>query len=133
VLGLMVTAAEIRSLVLVLLAEGREALSLAIVRARLLDAGRRRGEAQWLERVANGTDLGFGVPGRVPALISPGVAAGVRIELLQVAAAISSGQAGIAGLASLRLLATEPSSPLYGEDPRVLREALSRVRFLLST
>ena len=135
-LGLMLAAAEISSLVLGLLVEGRERLPLPEVqkeRARLLDARRRRREAQWLERVASGTDLGFGLPGRVPPLISPSVAARARIELLQVAAAISRDQAGVAGLALLQLLATEPWSPLYGDDARALREALARVRFLAST
>ena len=135
-LRLMLAATEIHSLVLGLLVEGRERLPLPEVqkeRARLLDARRRRREAQWLERVANGTDLGFGLPGRVPPLISPSVAARARVELLQVAAAVSRDQAGVAGLALLELLVTEPWSPLYGDDPRALREALARVRFLAST
>ena len=133
---LMLATTEIRSLVLGLLVEGRERLPLPELqkeRARLLDARRRRREAQWLARAANGTDLGFGLPGRVPPLISPSVAARARLELLQVAAAVSRDQAGVAGLALLELLATEPWSPLYGDDPRALREALSRVRFLAAT
>ena len=135
-LGLMLAAAEIRGVVLVLLVEGRERLPLREVqreRARLLDTRRRRREARWLERVASGTELGFGLPGRAPPLISPSVAARARGELLRVAAAISRDQAGVAGLALLQLLATEPWSPLYGDDPRALQEALARVRFLAST
>ena len=133
---LMLATTEIRSLVLSLLVEGRGRLPLPDAqkeRARLLGARRRRREAQWLERVANGTDLGFGIPGRVPPLISPSVAVRARIELLQVAGAISRDQAGVAGLALLQLLATEPWSELYGDDPRALREASARVRFLAST
>ena len=132
---LMLTSALIRSLVLELLVEGRERLGLAELqkaRRRLLDVRHRRTQAQWLGRVAAGRDLGFGLPRRVPPLISPRVAAGARCELLDVAAALARGADGVAGLALLEQLASEPWSPLFDDDVQAVREALSRVRFLLA-
>jgi hypothetical protein len=130
-LRLMAVGTNIHSLVLALMVDARASLPLAELekeRARLLDARRRRRDAQWLERVADGADLGFGIP----SLINPRVASGARIELLAVAAALSRGERGVAGLALLEQIAREPWSPLYGEDVGALREALARVRFLLS-
>jgi hypothetical protein len=134
-LRLMLAIALIRSLVLELLAEGRESLPLAELqkaRCRLLDVRHRRTQAQWLERVAAGRDLGFGLPPRVPPLISPLIAAEARCELLDVAAALARGAQGVAGLALLEQLASEPWSPLFDDDVQAVREALSRVRFLLA-
>jgi hypothetical protein len=135
-LRLSLVRACIRDEVLALLAPGRERLPLAEVqkeRRRLLDGDRRRTQAEWLERVAEGRDLGFGIPGRVPTLISPRVARGARHELLEVAAAVRGGAPGVAGLALLEQLAYHPWSPLFDDDVRALQEALSRVRFLLAT
>jgi hypothetical protein len=132
---LLVTLAQVRSLVLELLVEGRERLPLREVqaeRSRLLDARRRRREAAWLARVADGKDLGLAAPGRGPALISARVATAVQTELLAVAAALDSEQPPVEGVALAEQIAREPWSPLYGQDARALREALSRARFLLA-
>jgi hypothetical protein len=51
---------------------------------------------------------------------------------LEIAVALTTDEPGVAGLALLEQLACEPWSPLFGEDARALREALSRVRFLLA-
>jgi hypothetical protein len=131
VLRLVTVRAVIRSLVLTLLVEGRGALPLVELqqeRARLLDAERLRRVAQWLRRVADGSDLGFGIP----SLIDPRVAAGARTELLDVAAALSRDERGVAGVALLEQIACEPWSPLFGDDAEALQEALARVRFLLA-
>jgi hypothetical protein len=132
---LMLLRMWIHGLVLELFVAGRGRLPLAEVqreRGRLLDVRRRRLQAQWLQRVADGRDLGFGLPGRVPPLISARLAAGVRTELLEVGVALTADEPGVAGLALLEQLAYEPWSPLFGEDVRATREALSRVRFLLA-
>ena len=131
----LVTLAQVRSLVLELLVEGRERLPLREVqteRSRLLDVRRRQREADWLKRVADGRDLVLAAPGRGPALISARVATAARSELSAVAAALASEQPAVEGVALAEQIAREPWSPLYGQDARALREALSRARFLLA-
>ena len=118
-----------------LLVEGRERLPLREVqteRSRLLDVRRRQREAEWLTRVADGRDLGLAAPGRGPALISARVATAARTELWAVAAALAGERPPAEGVALAEQIAREPWSPLYGQDARALREALSRARFLLA-
>ena len=126
---------RIRSLVLELLVEGRGRMPLPevqAVRCRLLDARRRRREAEWLVRVADGRDLGLSARGGGAALISARVAKGARCELLAVAAGLHDETAAVEGLALVEQIAREPWSPLYGHDARALREALSRARILMA-
>jgi hypothetical protein len=132
---MLLTSTEIRSLVLVLLAEGCGSLPLREVqseRSRLLDVQRRQREADWLVRVADGRDLGFGVARRGQTIISPRVARAARSELLAVAAALRDETPAVEGIALAEQVAREPWSPLYGQDTRALREALARARFLLA-
>jgi hypothetical protein len=49
-----------------------------------------------------------------------------------VATALAREADGVAGLALLEQLVSEPWSPLFGDDIEALRQALSRVRFLLA-
>lgn len=131
---LMFVKAQIHSAVLVLLAEGRDRLPVGEVqeaRARLLDVRRRQREARWLRDLAD--ELGRGAPARVPPLISPRVVAAVRAELVAAAADLTSEAPSVASLAVLEQLSYEPWSPLFGQDAQALREALSRVRFLLAS
>jgi hypothetical protein len=105
-----------------LLVEVRERLPLREVqaeRSRLLDARRRRREAVWLARVADGKELGLAAPGRGPALISASVATAVQTELLPAAAALDSERPAVEGVAFAEQIAREPWSPLYGQDARV--------------
>jgi hypothetical protein len=132
---MLLTLTEIRSLVLDLLAEGCGSLPLREVqdeRSRLLDVRRRQREADWLVRVADGRDLGFGDARRGQTIISPRLARAARGELLAVAAALRAETPAVAGVALAEQVAREPWSPMYGQDARALREALARVRFQLS-
>ena len=100
--------------------------------SRLLDLEHRQREAEWFVRVADGRDLGLGVPGRVPPLIDDRVARAALAELLGVAAELRGEQPGVEGVALVEQIACEPWSPLFGQDERALREVLCRARFLLS-
>jgi hypothetical protein len=132
---MLLMSTRIRSLVLELLVDGRGSVPLREVqteRSRLLDVRRRRREAEWLVRVADGRDLGLAGVGGGPALISARVVKGARTELLAVAAVLRDETSPVEGLALVEQIARGPGSPLYGRDTRALREALWRARFLLS-
>jgi hypothetical protein len=58
--------------------------------------------------------------------------AGVRDELIQIRALLEGQAAGLAGMAMVERLLTDGTSSLHGDDPRVVREDLRRVRFLLA-
>lgn len=62
---------------------------------------------------------------------SADMVAPIRYELMEIGALLRDDGAGLAGIAMMERLLFDGTSSLHGDDPRLLREDLSRARFLL--
>jgi hypothetical protein len=111
--------------------EGGDALLLAPVmwqRERLLAPAYREHLARSIERVAaQAEDRRWSLRGSRP-LFRWVVVAAVRPELRGLAEALRGPGCTAVAVARAKLLLCDSRSPLYGEDPRLLREELVRIQ-----
>lgn len=118
-----------------LIAEGREALAIPVVRRqrqRLLTPKRRRTLARTLATMVRQatTPPKIRTTGTRP-LFDPRVVASVAVDLRAVIARIQTEHAHARGVALTEQLILDGGSPLYGHNEKRLREELHRVRYLL--
>jgi hypothetical protein len=66
-----------------------------------------------------------------PVVSGRAAASDAACELAATAELIRAESAGLAGLALAERLITDGTSALYGDDPRLLRDELARLRFHL--
>jgi hypothetical protein len=129
--------------VLALIVRGGGGTDLPVVRRareRLLSESRRVDLARALEALS-GRALCDWEPAIHPALpvvsgraaASAAAASAAAAELAATAKLIRAEDAGLAGLALAERLVTDGTSALYGDDERLLRDELARLRFLLRT
>jgi hypothetical protein len=115
--------------------EGDEDLPVTLVqreRVRLISPRNRVGVARSLEKLAReATAPQDGRARLVPPLVEPPVVAQVADELRELGAVLRTEAVSARGVARLERLVSRATSPLYGRDIAVLREELSRVRWLL--
>jgi hypothetical protein len=119
-----------------LLAEGEDGtLAIPVVRdeSRRLRSGRERERlARSLEKLLHASER---LEGPLPEHRVP---LGVRTlrfaarETREVIALLRADTAAVRGVALVTMLLRDGASPLYGHDPRPLREELTRIRYLLA-
>jgi hypothetical protein len=117
-----------------LIAAGRSRLplrSVERVRRRMEDPAHRATLARTLDDFASAPSRPLSYRESVLAMDLRNIRA-VRPELWKLAALLRCDTAPVRGVAVAELLVTEPGSPLYGHDLRLLREGLRRVSFLLT-
>jgi hypothetical protein len=119
-----------------LLAEGEDdTLAIPVVRAesrRLRSSRERERLARSLEKLLHASER---LNRPLPAHRAP---LGVRTlrfarrEAREVIALLRADAAAVRGIAMVSMLLRDGASPLYGHDPRMLREELNRIRYLLA-
>jgi hypothetical protein len=123
--------------VLDLIMRGGGAIPVPVVRRareRLLSEDRRAELGRALE-LLSGQPVCDCEPAMHPVspVVSGRAASAAASELAAIAEQIRAQDAGLAGLALAERLVTDGTSALYGDDTRLLRDELARLRFLLRT
>jgi hypothetical protein len=117
-----------------LIAQGRAELPIAAIErtCALLRATRQRQQlARAVDTLLDPRPRAFDVV-VTPWQFAPSeLVVAVREELWEISQLLREPDAGVAGIAMMELLLCDGTSQLHGDDPRVLREELGRVRFLL--
>jgi hypothetical protein len=103
------------------------------MRRRLMDPNRRRQLAKALSSAR--ATVTTSASARLVAfpLANPRVIAAVDGELTDVIALLACSTASVCGVAWVWRLLEGPATPLYGDDPRALREQLTQIRYALSS
>ena len=122
--------------VLTLIMRGGGAIPVPVVRRardRLLRADRRANLARALEALSGRPVCAWepAIHAASPVVSGRAAAWAAASELTAVAKLIRADDAGLAGLALAERLVTDGTSALYGDDERLLRDELARLRFLL--
>lgn len=134
VCGAAVAAWNKRERALELIIEGHGNLPLDIVkreRRRILDPNHRDALARSLDGMRAEAENPVHRRPLAPPLFSPRAIAAVASDLTEIARLLGDDDASLRGVAMTRRLLFDGTSPLYGEDVRLLQEELHRIRFLL--
>ncbi len=117
-----------------LIIDGHENLPLEIIRRerrRLLDPNHRDLLARSLDGIRVKAENPVHRRPLAPPVFSARAIAAVASNLTDIARLLGDDHAGPRGVAATRRLLFDGTSPLYGDDVRLLQEELHRIRFLL--
>ena len=134
VCGAVVAAWTKRERALDLIIEGRGYIPLDVInreRRRLLDPNQRDALARSLEGMRVEAENPVHRRPLAPPLFSARAIAAVGSDLTDIARLLGDDDASLRGVAMTRRLLFDGTSPLYGEDVRLLQEELHRIHFLL--
>ena len=129
-ISLVMASTTRRDRALDLIAEGRDALPLEAVRQarrRLMDPRRAGDLARSLDHIRSEARAGALRRGIGPPLFCPPVIRRLDPEIARIVDLLSSPTPNIVVVARAARLLGGEQSPLYGEDPRRLREELRRI------
>ena len=134
--GAAVAAWSKRGRALELIIDGRGDLPLEIVRRerrRLLDPNHRAALGRSLVGIRAEAENPVHRPQFGPPMFIARAIAAVASDITDIATLLGDNQVGLRGVAMTRRLLFDGTSPLYGEDVRLLQEELHRIRFLLES
>jgi hypothetical protein len=136
VCGAAVAAWNKRECVLELIIDGRGNLPLDIVRRerrRLLDPNHRDALARSLDGIRVEAENAVHRRPLASAVFRARAIAAVASDLMDIARLLGDDRASPRGVAMIRRLLFDGTSPLYGEEVRILREELHQIRFHLES